>query len=81
LELSGKGWRLPNVVELRTILDRQAKSGAFNAVAFPKTMNNVYATASSCPSKVSAIWTYNAVLGSTDCHGVEEVVFSVRCVR
>jgi hypothetical protein len=53
----GKGWRIPTVDELQTIIDRTRYSPAINTDIFPDTHNDWYWTATPCAwDKASAVW-------------------------
>lgn len=57
LTLAGKSWRLPNVNELRTILDRSLATGPLiNSTYFPGTVNDWYWSSSTSLDTLSEAW-------------------------
>jgi hypothetical protein len=80
------GWRLPAVMELRTILDLTAmdftsvKSTIIDVAAFPDTPAEHFWTSSPCAGSSGSAWFVDFHEGISDCEAVGEN-YSVRCVR
>lgn len=84
LTLSGGGWHLPSVTELRTLSDRQA-GPAIDPVAFPNTPVGNFWTSTQLQGSTSYAWYIYSGDGSTG-HGWSDyyanpVPYWVRCVR
>lgn len=80
LALDGGGWRLPGIVELRSLLDRSEAGPYIDATAFPNTPPEWYWSASKPPwAEKSAWWIH---FGTTEAFGdMSTSVGRVRCVR
>ena len=50
------GWRLPNVKELASIIDRSKRSPAIDTTAFPGTVTNWYWSSSPFVRKAGSAW-------------------------
>lgn len=82
LDVGGKGWRLPNMKELLTLIDETASSPAIDVDAFPNTPSNSFWTSS--PEVSSAghvIWTVDFVYGTTGIAPIDNKGPHIRCVR
>jgi hypothetical protein len=73
-------WYLPNVKELRSIVDNRRTGPAIDTTAFPGTPSSYFWSSSSYAGSASNAWNvyfYNGVLSSS----VKTYTFYVRCVR
>ncbi len=80
LSLDGSGWRLPNVVELRSLLDRSAGKPYIDKATFADTPEEWYWSATKPPWSPMAAWWIH--FGTAESYG--DMVAKqgrVRCVR
>jgi hypothetical protein len=81
LSLGGlSGWRLPAVMELRTIVDYTRVSPAIDQRAFPSTPSEWYWTSSPSAGSSGYAWYVYFDSGYSLCNGVGNY-YRVRCVR
>lgn len=73
-------WRLPNVIELVSLVDFTAVSPAIDTLAFPGTPNNLFWTGTTLAGRPSNAWYVAFAQGNTNFLDVT-VANSVRCVR
>ena len=78
LSLAGGGWHLPDIREMRSIVDRNQHKPAIDPHAFPNTPSDWFCTATPTPWSASAVWgIYFGDGSSLDVSGG----LRVRCVR
>jgi hypothetical protein len=80
LDLHGKGWRLPSVKELLTIVDESRWGPAIDPVAFPSTPSDHFWTSSSLATFPMFVWTVYFGKGTAAFFEVGNPRL-VRCVR
>jgi hypothetical protein len=81
LTLNGSGWRLPNVVELRSLLDRE-QTPTIDPTAFPGTPTDIpFWTATQVASDVGLKWVVEFWGGTSSGDYVVSGANYVRCVR
>ena len=83
-QLTGKPWRLPNVKELRSIVEEKCHDPAINLVVFPGTpASNFYRTASPSTSAFNSnrSWWVHFGKGNSFHDGTRTSSYSVRLVR
>ncbi len=81
LTLAGRTWRLPNVNELRTIVDyTKSTAPTIDTTAFPSTQSNFYWSSSTYASYTNQAWWVNFNNGEVGSYYKADVSFSVRCV-
>jgi hypothetical protein len=73
-------WRLPNIRELQTIVDRSVYYPAIDAVAFPKTPASFFFSASAYAGNSSSAWSVDFDVGSASSYG-RQGPYQVRLVR
>jgi len=73
-------WRLPNVKELRSIVDSGTHAPAIHAGYFPNTQSNFYWSSTTYAASPDAAWRVNFWHGEVDA-SLKENAFFVRCVR
>ena len=74
-------WRLPNIMELRSIVDNGESRPAIDRDAFPETANSFYRSSSPYEGPPSyAWWSVNFDDGHVDRYD-EGYMHRVRCVR
>ena len=71
-------WRLPNIKELTSLVERACRSPAINATIFPNNGNSFFWSAS--PSVSSLAWGVNFIVGNVN-GSFRDDVLSVRSVR
>ncbi|MDH5718437.1 MAG: Ig-like domain-containing protein, partial [Spirochaetia bacterium] len=64
LSLAGKSWRLPNVTELESIVDRTFFNSAIDTIFFPGTVANYYYSSSTYVGSTSYAWVVYFNFGS-----------------
>lgn len=79
-ELGGKGWRLPTVKELQTIVDDSRSDPAIDVSAFPDTPSTAFWSSSPLLGSPSYAWNVYFYTGGTYTFFAESP-FEVRCVR
>ncbi len=79
LTLGGRTWALPNINELKSIVDRSTSPAAINSDVFPATKNDYYWTSSTYVDSPSNAWFVNFSGGSIITTG-KNTGHSVRCV-
>lgn len=80
LQLDGKGWRLPTVKELQTLVDETRTMPAIDPMAFPHTAPDYYRTSSQVPGFTTQSWTVSFAYGFDGFYGADTLQH-VRCVR
>ena len=65
----GGGWRVPNITELRSIIESGCDSPAVNLSVFPATTENTYWSATTYAGDLSSTWNVNFALGDTGVSG------------
>ena len=80
LALAGSGWRLPDVRELRGIVDRQQSNPAIDPTAFPSTPATWFWSATAYSGSSSIAWSVYFNNGDSGNNGITSA-FRVRCVR
>jgi len=80
LPLAGGGWRLPDVRELRSIVDRQQLNPAIDPTAFPDTPSGFFWSSTPVQGSSSNAWGVHFSYGYSYSH---DVTYGnrVRCVR
>lgn len=79
LTLAGKTWRLPNVNELKSIVDRTTDNPAIDTTAFPDTVAGNYWSASTYVLTTTTAWRVYFVSGVV-VSGNKPLSYYVRCV-
>lgn len=79
MTLNGKTWRLPNINELRSIVDYSKASPVINTVFFPVVVNANYWTSSSVFGDPTKAWYVDMNLGVVD-SALKSSGYYVRCV-
>lgn len=84
LNAATKGWRLPNVKELASIIELKCYEPAINLNLFPNTKNDYYWTSSPFNGfsyqKGEASWSYNFTTGE-DSANLKSSRYMIRLVR
>ncbi|WP_036095496.1 DUF1566 domain-containing protein [Leptospira weilii] len=81
LVLAGKTWRLPNVTELRSIVDHSSGTApVINTAIFPGTVSQYYWTSSSYRLATTQAWAINFQSGFTAGTSSKTTTYYVRCV-
>ena len=80
LELNGKGWRLPSVKELLTLVDESRWGPAIDPVAFPGTPSDYFWTSSPLATFPMFVWTVFFGKGTASFFDVSNPRL-IRCVR
>ena len=80
LDLDGKGWRLPSIKELFTIVDESRWGPAIDPVAFPSTPSDYFWTSSALATFPMFVWTVFFGKGTAAFFDVANPRL-VRCVR
>ncbi len=80
LELDGKGWRLPTIKELHTLVDESRVMPAIDVSAFPAAVSDYYWSSSQVPGFLTETWTVGFAYGFDGFFGVDTGQH-VRCVR
>jgi len=85
LSLASGGWRLPNINELHSIVERRNSNPAINATVFPNISSDdflLFWSTSLLPSSGSLVWIISFISGSNgDVHAGHSSSFAVRLVR
>ncbi|MBK6999010.1 MAG: DUF1566 domain-containing protein [Rhodoferax sp.] len=74
-------WRMPNIRELQTIVDRSVYRPAIDSVVFPNTPNSVFRSSSPDVDNSGNVWLVNFGDGSAANNGSRLVRYAVRLVR
>lgn len=78
----GVGWRVPNIKELRSIVEVQCGGPAVNLAVFPNTDASAAVWSSSLQGFQSGAWIVeNSLDGAGECYGQLDCTHSVRLVR
>lgn len=80
LELAGGGWRLPSILELRSIVDESRDNPAIDLSIFPGTATAPYWTSTRAARSGSYGWTIYFGNGVAD-HAMTTLPGRARCVR
>lgn len=81
LSLAGKVWRLPNVTELRSIVDHSfGASPVIDSTVFPATATQYYWTSTTYKLLTTQAWSINFQSGFTAGSNGKNYVLFVRCV-
>jgi hypothetical protein len=80
LEVNGRGWRLPSIKELLTIVDESRWGPAIDPVAFPSTPSDYFWTSSPLATFPMFIWTVFFGKGTASFFDASNPRL-VRCVR
>jgi hypothetical protein len=80
LTFVGKGWRLPSVSELQTIVDETRADPSVDPMAFPNAPTDHFWTSSSVSRFSSYVWTVSFSYGVSTFFDVNDTL-RVRCVR
>lgn len=80
LDVDGRGWRLPTVKELQTLVDETRQQPAIDAAAFPNTSADEYWTSSPVPGFPDMAWTVSFAYGFDGFYDIK-MFHHVRCVR
>ncbi len=78
----GGGWRVPNIKELRSIIEVQCGGPAINLEVFPNTDTSAAVWSSSLQGFQAGAWIVeNDLHGRGECYGELDCLHSVRLVR
>jgi Protein of unknown function (DUF1566) len=84
-QVDGKGWRVPNVKELFTLVDTDASKPAIDESAFPGTFEGLttYWSSTIAPARFNptAAWSIDFKYGDMSIWSGQQFFFSVRLVR
>ncbi|EQA55598.1 DUF1566 domain-containing protein [Leptospira kmetyi] len=81
LNLAGRVWRLPNITELRTIVDHSfGVSPVIDSTTFPATATQYYWSSTTYVLATSQAWSINFQSGFTAGTNGKNYVLFVRCV-
>jgi hypothetical protein len=80
LDLNGKGWRLPSVKELLTLVDESRWGPAIDPVAFPSTPSDYFWTSSQLATFPMFVWTVFFGKGTASFFDINNPRL-IRCVR
>jgi hypothetical protein len=80
LDLGGKGWRLPSVTELQTLVDETLVKPAIDPTAFPGTVSDYYWSGSTVATHDDHAWAVSFAFGYDNFFPRTEKQ-RVRCVR
>lgn len=81
LELSGRGWRVPSLDELKSIVDDDRLNPAIDVAAFPDTPTQGFWTSTPYRLPISDAWFVDFRDGSGSVFRSVEAQLRVRCVR
>ncbi len=79
LSLASKTWRLPNVNELKTIVDYTKTSFLIDSTAFPATIANYYWSSTTSAAPTTNAWAVYSVFGYVNGGNKTDSLY-VRCV-
>ncbi len=80
LNLAGKTWRLPNVYELRSIVDTTSFSPTITVSVFPATVTNLYWSSTTIANSTTQALSNNFGQGGGTFSGTKTDLNYVRCV-
>lgn len=80
LPLAGRSWRLPNVNELKSIVDFSSYAPAINTIFFPNTHTSYYWSSSTVSLDVDNAWFVAFGLGGNVQYSEKTLGYYVRCV-
>lgn len=80
LSLAGRSWRVPNVTELRSLVDYAKSNPAINGTIFPNTLNDEYWSSSTYASTPANAWSIDFAQGIVQVPNLKTAPRRVRCV-
>lgn len=81
LALSGGGWRLPSILELRSIVDESRTGPAIDTAFFPGTYADYYWSSTPVVGSPGLAWSVQFEYGGATVNGSPTNLFRARCVR
>ncbi len=80
LSLAGRGWRVPSVLELRSLVDETHTNPSIDARAFPLTPQEAFWSSTLVAGHPDRGWYVNFAFGYAASNSVDDG-YHVRCVR
>ncbi|PJZ48490.1 hypothetical protein CH362_14915 [Leptospira saintgironsiae] len=80
LTLAGKTWRLPNINELRSIMDYSKANPSVDTIYFPGTLSNYYWSSTSYSPSPSNAWYVHFNRGLVSPFAAKSNSYFIRCV-